>query len=343
MIGLDALTDLGVRLPVLAAPMAGGASTTQLVSAAADVGSLGFLAGGYKTPQEVADEIAAMRSLGRPFGVNLFAPNPVPISVDAFRQYAWLIQSEADPYGISLPGSEPIEDDDRWTEKIDLLLAQPVPVVSFTFGFPDRDVIRRLQAAGSVVVLTVTSADEARLASELMPDALAVQGSAAGGHSGTLTPDRAPAPISTADLVGRVRAAVPLPIIAAGGLSTAADVTAVLSAGAQAAMVGTALLRTGESGASATYKDALGARSDVETVVTRAFTGRPARALRNQFTERYSAKAPLGYPALHHLTSPLRRAAVAYDNPELLHLWAGAGHRHARVAPVAEVLTELAA
>jgi NAD(P)H-dependent flavin oxidoreductase YrpB (nitropropane dioxygenase family) len=140
-----------------------------------------------------------------------------------------------------------------------------------------------------------------------------------------------------------VKAAVSLPIIAAGGLATAADVTEVLRAGAQAAMVGTVLIRTEESGASATYKDALGARSDVETVVTCAFTGRPARALRNQFTERYSAKAPLGYPALHHLTSPLRRVAVAYNNPELLHLWAGAGHRHARVAPVAEVLTELAA
>jgi NAD(P)H-dependent flavin oxidoreductase YrpB (nitropropane dioxygenase family) len=149
--------------------------------------------------------------------------------------------------------------------------------------------------------------------------------------------------MTTAQLVASVCAAESLPIIAAGGLATAEQITEVMQAGAQAAMVGTVLLRSEESGASATYKDALAANQHAETVVTRAFTGRPARALRNRFTDRYSAEAPLGYPALHHLTSSLRKAAAEHRDPELLHLWAGVGHRHARVAPVNEILGELVA
>jgi NAD(P)H-dependent flavin oxidoreductase YrpB (nitropropane dioxygenase family) len=133
-----------------------------------------------------------------------------------------------------------------------------------------------------------------------------------------------------------------LPIVATGGLATPEDVAAVLRAGAAAAMVGTVLLRSDESGASAAHKAALADPARDRTIVTRAFTGRPARALANRFTDRYDAEAPAGYPAVHHLTSPLRKAAAAADEPELLHLWAGTGHRHATPEPVTRILTRLA-
>jgi nitronate monooxygenase len=334
---------LGVARPVFAAPMAGGPSTPALVIAAARAGGLGFLAGGYKTAQAMAAEMAAVAQAAVPFGVSLFAPNPVPASPAGFRDYAALIQPEADRYGVTLDGAEPVEDDDYWHEKIEVLRAAPVPVVGFTFGIPAAEALRDLRRTGALLVQTVTSADEAKAAAEAGMDALAVQAAAAGGHSGTLTPLRLPAEVPLADLIAAVRQAARLPVIAAGGLATAADVAGAIRAGADAAAVGTALLLAPEAGTSATHRAALADPARTGTVRTRAFTGRPARGLRNEFTDRYSAVAPSGYPALHHLTAPMRRAAAAAGDPERLHLWAGTGYRHAAGEPAAVILDRLAA
>ncbi|MGW1549206.1 nitronate monooxygenase [Streptomyces sp. NPDC002346] len=336
------LAALGVSTPVLAAPMAGGPTTPALVTAAARANSLGFLAGGYRTADALAEQIAEVRSDGVGFGVNLFAPNPVPVDPEAFRRYARTVAPEARTYGIDILGTGIVEDDDHWSDKIDLLLSDPVPVVSFTFAVPEAAVIAALRAAGSLVVQTVTSAAEAGLAAEAGVDVLAVQASAAGGHSGTLTPQHIPAPVPLTDLLGKVRQAVPLPLVAAGGVATPADVTGALHAGAAAVMVGTVLLRADEAGTSRPHRAALADPARRRTVVTRAFTGRPARALRNSFTDRYTDLAPAGYPALHHLTSPMRKAAAAADDPERINLWAGTGYRHATAEPAGQILQWLA-
>ncbi|MCZ8377846.1 nitronate monooxygenase [Mycobacterium sp. CPCC 205372] len=338
---MNALTNLGVRLPVTAAPMAGGATTTAMVIAASRAGSLGLLAAGYKTPEALGNEIAAVRQASIPFGVNVFAPNPVPIGEADYRRYAAAVQREADRFGLTLP-ADPVDDDDAFGAKVDILLSDPVPVVSFTFGLPGGDVIRALHKAGTAVVQTVTSLEEAEAAAAAGVDMLAVQAAVAGGHSGTFTPDRMPSPLPIGELVARVTGAVGLPVIAAGGLATPADVAAVLRAGATATAVGTVLLRADESGASATHKAALTDPSRTETVITRAFTGRPARGLRNRFIDEFEASAPLGYPAVHHLTSPLRKAAAAAGESDLVHLWAGTGYRHAPQKPTATILTDLA-
>lgn len=336
-----ALRNLGLTLPVVAAPMAGGPTTPTLVIAAARAGALGFLAAGYKTPDAVRSEIAAVRAASVPFGVNVFAPNPVPISTTDYRAYRSSLQAVAGRFEVDLP-AEPVEDDDAFAAKIDLLLADPVPVVSFTFGVPGGEVIRALQKAGTTVVQTVTSVEEAALAAEAGADMLAVQGAVAGGHSATLTPERMAAPVPLPDLVAQVVGAVQVPVIAAGGLASADDVAGVLAAGATAAAVGTALLRADESGTSATHRAALVDPAFTETVVTRAFTGRPARGLRNRFIDEFDSLAPLGYPAIHHLTSPMRKAAAAAGEAQLVHLWAGTGYRLAQQKPAGEILTELA-
>lgn len=336
------LSALGVTVPVLAAPMAGGPSTPELVIAAAGAGSLGFLAGGYQTADALAEQIASVRAAGVSFGVNLFAPNPVPVDPDAFHRYADAINSEARLHGVDLLDAPIVEDDDRWEEKIELLLADPVPIVGFTFGIPSRSVVSDLRARGSLVVQTVTAADEARQAVDAGADVLAVQASAAGGHSGTLTPARIPEEIPLTELLARVRAAVGLPLLAAGGLATPEAVAEVMRTGAASVLVGTALLRTDEAGTSVPYRAALAEPERGRTLVTRAFTGRPARALRNEFTDRYSTRAPAGYPALHHLTSPMRKAAAAASDPERINLWAGTGYRHAAAEPAAATLARLA-
>ncbi|MGB3485052.1 MAG: nitronate monooxygenase [Mycobacterium sp.] len=335
------LTDLGVTIPMIAAPMAGGGTTTAMVLAAAHAGGMGFLAGGYKSPELLDREIQTVRAASIPFGVNLFAPNKVSITPAAYHEYAANVQRVADRFGLTLP-VDPVDDDDAFGAKVDLLRAHPVPVVSFTFGVPETDVIRALRNAGTIVVQTVTSAEEAELAADAGVDMFAVQASVAGGHSGTLTPDRLPAPVPLADLVAEVTHRTTRPLIAAGGVATPGDVAAVLAAGAQAVAVGTVLLRADESGASATHRAALADPHRTETVVTRAFTGRPARGLRNSFIDQFEPLAPLGYPAIHHLTSPLRKAAAAVGEADLVHLWAGTGYRSAREAPTAEILRELA-
>ncbi|GAA3851030.1 nitronate monooxygenase [Streptomyces sedi] len=336
------LDRLGVTLPVCAAPMAGGAGTPALVAAAGRAGGLGFVAAGYLTPEALAEQIGAVREAGVPFGVNVFAPRPVPVPPADYRRYAEALRPEAERYGVALPEA-PVEDDDHWEAKVRLLLKAPVPLVSFTFGLPEPAVVEALRASGTLVAQSVTSAAEARAAAEAGVDALVVQASAAGGHSATFTPERPVADVPLPDLVAEVRRDVALPLLAAGGLAHAGGVSAALRAGAEAVMVGTVLLRTEESGASAPHGAALADPAFNGTVVTRAFTGRPARALRNHFTARYDALAPAGYPALHHLTGPLRRAATAAGDTRLIHLWAGTGHREARAERAAETLRRLAA
>jgi NAD(P)H-dependent flavin oxidoreductase YrpB (nitropropane dioxygenase family) len=219
---------------------------------------------------------------------------------------------------------------------------QQVPIVSFTFGIPDASALAALRKTGCILVQTVTSVDEAILAATWGMDALAVQASAAGGHSGTFTPDQVPNPTPLPELLAAVMHAVDLPTVAAGGLAAPAEVAATIHGGAQAVMVGTALLRSPESGASVAHRKALADPGRGDTVVTRAFTGRPARSLPNTFIESYDALAPVGYPALHHLTRPLRQASVAAEDPEFVNLWAGSGYRSATAQPAEVILRGLA-
>ncbi|WP_230688719.1 nitronate monooxygenase [Micromonospora sp. WMMC415] len=236
----DVWTDfVSGATPVVGAPMAGGATTCALVSAVAAAGGFGFVAAGYKTPEAVAAELAELRAAGTPCGVNLFVPGPPEIGEAEFRRYAGQIAAEGGPYGLDLAAAPLLHDDDHWRDKIDLLLADPVPVASFTFGLPDPA--------------------HRRERSEPHP------------------PRR------------RRR------------------------------------------------------RGPHHTVITRAFTGRPARGLRNGFVERYEATAPLGYPAVHHLTRGMRAAAAAAGDPDRLHLWAGTGYRSASTGPAGAVVDLLAA
>src|SRR6478752_6793693 len=334
-------TELGLSVPIVAAPMAGGPTTPDLVVAADRAGGIGFLAAGYQSAEAVKTKIDTVRGETPHFGVNLFAPNPVPVDRPAYQAYRETLRADADRLGVALP-EDPVEDDDAWRDKIDLLIDTGVPVVSFTFGVPGRAVVDALRAVGSLLVQTVTSAEEGRLEAAGM-DALAVQSSAAGGHWGTFTPRRPPLPQARLDeLVAQVSSASELPVIAAGGIADPTTVRAAIVAGAAVVAVGTVLMLSPEAGTSATHRAAL-STGDRPTVVTKAFTGRPARGLRNAFIDRNDDLAPFGYPALHHLTSPIRRAAAAAGDPELLHLWAGTGYRTTTTDPAEFIMRQLTA
>lgn len=327
-------------LPLVAAPMAGGPTTTALVRAADEAGAFGFLAAGYLTPETLAAQLDELS--GVDFGVNLFRSGASGISPADFHRYAAELAPVAERFGVRLDEETIIDDDDHWPAKIALLVAHPVPFVSVTFGLPPAEDVAALQRVGTTVVITVTTVEEAVAAAQVGADVLIAQGSRAGGHSGTHDPRRSITDTSTADLTAAVIKATGLPTVAAGGVDGPEAVRALLAAGAGAVTVGTLLLRTDEAGTSAVHRAALADPAFTETAITHVFTGRPARALRNAFIDNHDATAPHGYPALHYLTRPLRQAAAAVPDPQYVHLWAGTGFRQARTGPAGETLSRLA-
>jgi nitronate monooxygenase len=333
------LADLAV--PVIAAPMAGGPSTPELAAAATEAGGLGFVAAGYLTVDTFAERIVSARKLTTgPIGANLFVPQPSAATPVAIQGYAAALSGEAERYGVRL--GEPRYDDDGWSAKLGVVLDLRPDVVSFTFGLPGTDECHRLHDAGITTIATVTTVREAEMAVARGVNALGVQGPAAGGHRGTYDPVAEPATEPLPELLAAVLGRVEVPVVAAGGLMTAQDVDGVRRAGAVAAQLGTAFLLSDEAGSTPVHRAALGDPHFNQTVVTKAFSGRYARGLRNRFIDEHEAQAPFGYPEVHYLTSPLRAASVRAGDPHATNIWAGTGFKKAKAGSVAAIMSELA-
>lgn len=338
MAGVFDVRDL--TLPVIGAPMAGGPSTPALAASVSEVGGLGFLAAGYKTPDAVAAEVDAVRAATTgPIGVNLFVVEPYEPGAAALDAYRRSLEPEAERLGTEL--GEARWEDDHWLAKVDLVLDVRPEVVSFTFGCPSLEVLRRLADRGVSSSVTVTSVAEAQVAAARGAASLCVQGPHAGGHRGTWDLAADPDTTPLCDLVSAVVAAVDVPVVAGGGISDPAGVSSLLEKGAVAAQIGTGYLLAEEAGTNPTHRAALADPTLTETALTRAYTGRWARGLANRFMTEH-LDAPAGYPHLHHLTSPLRKAAVAAGDMQVAHLWAGTGHARARTASAADITRSLA-
>lgn len=333
--------DFGaLRHPIIVAPMAGGPTTPQLAAAGTNAGGLGFVAGGYLTADALAECITATRMLTtEPIGVNLFVPQPSVAVRQEIEAYAAALSADAARHGTTL-GDPRYGDDDGWLAKLEVVFDIRPEVVSFTFGLPTADLCNRLREVGIATVGTVTTLEEARQASDLV-DAVAVQGPSAGGHRGTFDPVAMPSTETLDDLLAAVLAVTEVPVVAAGGLMTAADIARVLESGSVAAQLGTAFLLADESGSSAVHRAALQSSDFDDTVVTRAFSGRYARGLRNRFVNNHDEQAPLGYPEVHWLTSPLRAASVRAGDPNDTNVWAGTGFRQARTGSVATLMDQI--
>ncbi|MEV0250495.1 nitronate monooxygenase [Nocardia sp. NPDC050712] len=323
-----------LQTPIVLAPMAGGPSTPELTAAVSEAGGLGLLAAGYLSVEETAARIEKTRALtGRPFGVNLFAAG-APTPPAEFAEYLATLAADHEV-------GTPKYDGDAWDEKIDLLVVAPVPVVSCTFGCFDAEQVDRLHAAGSEVWVTVTSVAEARIAAAAGADALVAQGAEAGGHRATFADrvaDDATDPLGLLALLQLLTAAVDLPVVATGGITTGAGLAAALAAGARAAQLGTVFLRCPEAGTNSIHRGALG--SETPTMLTRAFTGRRARGLRNRFLLEHT-DAPAAYPEIHYATAPLRAAARAAGNADEVNLWAGQTHALTPELPAGELVAQL--
>ena len=337
---------LQLQHPIIQAPLAGGGDTPELVAAVNNAGALGFIGAAYLSPDQILQAANAVRSkTSRPFGINLFAPRPLPALDEAQANLA--LQSLA-PYfaELGLPGpSIPAKPHNNFDEQFRAALDSGASIFSFTFGLIPADALHALHERGLLVAGTATTVDEAVALERAGIDAVVTQGSEAGGHRGTFAGDFEKGMVGTISLVPQVVDAVRVPIIASGGIMDGRGIAAVLALGACAAQLGTAFLTCRESGVPDAYRDAILKAREDQTRVTRAFSGRPARGIENRFMNemeiKENAEAILPFPLQNALTRPLRTAAAKQGHADFLSLWAGQGVRLARRQSATELIARL--
>ena len=339
------LRRLGIEHPIIQAPMSGGVTTPELVAAACNAGGLGSFGAAYLTPEQIASDIRRIRALtDKPFNVNLFAGGYTSETrVDAAPMLAVVAEAH-EALGLPAPTLPPWPPN-AFDEQLDAVLEARPAIFSFTFGIPDADAMARLKAQGILTVGTATTAEEGRRLQESGVTAIAAQGAEAGGHRGTFAGSFESSMIPTLELVRALLEVVSVPVFASGGLMDGRDIAECLARGADAAQLGTAFLTCPEAGTSDSYKRAmLAARTDT-TVITRAFSGRPARGLANTFTTRLTGdeKLILPFPLQNALTRPMRNAAAKRGNSGYQSLFVGQGVARARALPVEELVKRLVA
>lgn len=339
------LKSLGIKFPIIQAPMGGGLTTPELIAAVCNAGGLGSLAAAYLNPDQILNEVRRIRALThKPLNINLFAGGYEMKAVPDTRPMLSLLGEIHETLGLPAPVLPSLPPDPFPSQFEAVLEARP-EIFSFTFGIPSPDAMKRLKQRGILAIGTATTVEEARHLEKAGVAAVVVQGAEAGAHRGTFLGSFESSMVPTLDLVRAVQPAVSVPVIASGGLMDGRDIARTFALGASAAQLGTAFLPCPEAGTPEAYRRAiLSARTDT-TVITRAFSGRPARGLRNTFIEKLQGKEDsiLPYPLQNALTRPMRTAAAKTDDAGFLSLWAGQGVTRARMLPAAELIERLVA
>lgn len=340
----NSLTErLGLSLPVIQAPMAGGPTTPELVSAVGNAGGLGSLGASFMSGKAIADACEKIKArTNKAYNVNLFVPENHNAQPEQMRQASASLDGYRAELGLQPPPEkapylQPFE------EQLAATLAARPQVYSFCFGIPDDDVLDRVRETGAYIIGTATTVSEAVLLEEAGVDAIVAQGFEAGGHRSTFAVPHDHAFIGLMALLPQIVDEVELPVIASGGIMDGRGIAAALAMGASAAQLGTAFLAVDESGWGEVQRQALLASRDDSTAITDAFTGKPARGLRNRFMveafDKHLPKVP--YPAQHGLTSDLRRAAAEQGRADLMAIWAGQGVGAIRRASTADLMQRL--
>jgi nitronate monooxygenase len=317
--------------------MAGGPTTPALVSAACGAGAFGVLAGAYTSPDALRDDIRSVRAAtSTEFGVNLLLPQPYVVAGDQVEAALRLLRPYARELGVELVMPENVEED--VDVLLDVVLEERVGFFSFTFGVPPPERMAAFRDVGCVTCGTATTVAEARALVAADSDMVCVQAGEAGGHRGGWLDDPAREAVALVSLVPLIRDAVDVPVIAAGGIMDGRGIAAALSLGADAAQLGTAFLLTPEAGTSEPYRAAVRGAVETDTTLTRAFSGRAARGIRNRMADELAEAELPPYPVMNALTRPLRRAAAEAGRAEFLSLWAGHGVPAARTLAAADLV-----
>lgn len=318
---------LGIQYPIFQAPMAGGLTTPQLISGVSNCGGLGNMGAGYMMPDDIREDIKQVRELtDRPFGINLFVPDhDVSAKAEDISAMGTVLERYSSELGMAEKPALPEKDYAAlYKKQLAVLIEERVPVCSFTFGIPDTADISELKKQGTIIIGTATNVNEAVEWEEAGADVIVVQGIEAGGHRGTFHREES-GQIGSMALIPQAADAVSCPVAAAGGIMDARGIAAAIILGAEGVQLGTAFLTCRESGTHPLYKQALlNARED-RTAVTKAFSGKSARGIRNRFMEEMQEVPLLPYPLQNDMTAPIRKQAAKLKRPDFMSLWAGQG------------------
>jgi nitronate monooxygenase len=334
-------TRFGLRVPILMAPMA-NASPPALAAAVANAGGLGGLGALLSRPAQIADWAADFRGRSNgAFQINVWVPGPPPVRDAAHEAAVREILGALAGTPIGEAGDGPFVPD--FEAQCAALIAAAPAFASTIMGLFPPDVVAALKARNIAWIANATTVTEARAAAEAGADAVVAQGAEAGGHRGSF--DQADAEHATATLFAllpQMADSVTIPVFAAGGIMDGRGIAAALALGASAVQLGTALLRTPEAGVHPAYAAAIAAARPEDTVLTRAFSGRLARGIRNQVTEAFTGETrPAPYPVQRVLTAAVRAAGEAAHDATRMQAWAGQGAAMARAIPAGDLVREM--
>jgi nitronate monooxygenase len=331
---------LGITYPIIQAPMDSGVTTPELVAAVSNAGGLGSLGAGYMEPEEIRRAIRDTRLLtDKPFAVNLFIPEAVTEDAERIIRANELLA----PYRreLGLPDAEPLAAYlPDYTEQLGVIFEESVKILSFTFGLPAAKELESIQQQNIITLGTATHLLEAILLEESGVDVVIAQGIEAGGPRATFLGSCEQGLVGSMVLLPLLAEYQQIPYVAAGGIMNGRGIAAALALGASGVQMGTAFLATPESGAHAKYKALLPQGTEITTSLTRVFSGKPGRGLKNRFIEQLQkAEAFLpGYPIQNALTREIRHTAEQQSNTEFMSLWAGQGCPLCRDKPVARLM-----
>ncbi|MFG6150082.1 NAD(P)H-dependent flavin oxidoreductase [Halobacillus sp. B23F22_1] len=336
---------LKIDYPIIQAGMAGGITTPELVAAVSNAGGFGTLGAGYMNIEDLEKSLTAIKQQTRgSFGVNIFIPEYPDIIEEEIEKTNHLL--EPIRKGLYLDEKpKPQLSHSLFDHQLEVALKHQVPACSFTFGIPSKEVIRDLKKEGIFVIGTATTVEEALMNEERGMDMVVAQGSEAGGHRGTFYNTYDSAMIGTMSLIPQVVDHLRIPSIAAGGIMDGRGVKAAFALGAQGVQLGTAFVTCVESGAKLQHKEAILKTPEHDTVITKAFSGKPARGIKNQFTNEmrdHEENLP-GYPLQNSLTKDIRKEAAKQNKPQYMSLWSGQSPRLSQSISAGELIEKIAA
>lgn len=320
---------LKIELPIVQGPFGGGPSSIELAVAVSEGGGLGSFGAYSHSPAQLKELVAALRTkTAKPFAINLWipytAPNETPITENEYRLAVSVLEPYYRSVGATAPAFDSLFRAQKFEDQVEALLDAAPPVFSFVFGIPDKEILRACKKRNIVTLGAATNVDEAVALESAGVDMIVATGSEAGGHRVSFlhSPDESPA---NSALIPQVADHVNIPIVAAGGIADGRGIVAALTYGADAVQIGTAFLACDESNATAAHKAAIKSNRSRHTTLTRAFSGRFARGIKNRFLLDMQAveRSLPAFPYQNFLTQTMRQAAAKANDAELQSLWSG--------------------
>jgi nitronate monooxygenase len=337
---------LGIDYPIIQGPL-GGLSSQTLTAAVSNFGGLGSFGAHGSAPEATKEVIAEIRSLtSKPFAMNLWVSmedeGAQTSDENAFNRSLAPLAAHIAALGASRPTFKPYSPA-RFEDQARVLIDAKVPVFSFIFGIPPREILEECRAKSIVTIGTATTPEEGAALQEAGVDAIVASGFEAGGHRGSFLRSAEDSLTGTFSLVPQIADKVKVPVIAAGGIADARGVIAALALGAEGVQMGTVFLACEESGASLLHRQALRGKKAGHTALTKGFTGRLARGIHNRLLQELNQEgtAVLPYPLQRSLVRNLAIPAEAAGRSDLLPLWAGQSANLSTCTDVSSFLTSL--